>query len=149
MAFAGPVAHETGPNIVTNGGFENTAAVAGSGWTQRPGVHLRGLRLTSSTQIRPMLIVGTVRLPAGAIGGLGFISQSLATAVGASYNIHLWLANLSGFAGDTEVEVRWGGNVVYSATDIPGFGHTQIVIDPIATSANTVLSIGLGTIPSS
>ena len=79
----------------------------------------------------------------GAIGGLGYVSQNLSTVVGASYNIHLWLANLSGFAGDTEVEVRWGGNVVYSATDILGFGYTQIVIDPIATSANTVLSIGL------
>ena len=32
-AVAGPVAHEAGPNIVTNGSFENTATVAGSGWT--------------------------------------------------------------------------------------------------------------------
>ena len=30
-AFAGPVAHETGPNIVTNGSFEKTPGVAGSG----------------------------------------------------------------------------------------------------------------------
>jgi hypothetical protein len=67
----------------------------------------------------------------------------LATIVGASYNIHLWLANLSGFADDTAIEVRWGGNVVYSATDILGFTYRQIIIDPVATSANTVLSIGL------
>src|SRR5258706_10048561 len=32
-AFAGPVANETGPNLVTNGSFENTSAIAGSGWT--------------------------------------------------------------------------------------------------------------------
>ena len=37
----------------------------------------------------------------------------------------------------------WGGNLVYSATDIPGFGYTHIVIDPLATSTSTTLSIGL------
>jgi len=31
-AFAGPVFKEFGPNLVTNGSFENTSAIAGSGW---------------------------------------------------------------------------------------------------------------------
>ena len=86
---------------------------------------------------------GTVRLPAARLAAPGFISQSIATLPGQNYNIHLWLANLSGFADGTEIEVLWGGNLVYSATDIPGFGYTQIIIDPLATSTNTVLSIGL------
>ena len=37
----------------------------------------------------------------------------------------------------------WGGNPVYLVTDILGFGYSEIIIDPIATSASTVLSIGL------
>jgi hypothetical protein len=32
-AFAGPVFKEFGPNLVTNGSFENTSVIAGSGWT--------------------------------------------------------------------------------------------------------------------
>jgi hypothetical protein len=64
----------------------------------------------------------------GAIGDLGFISQNIATVVGQHYNIHLWLANLSGFSDDTAIEVLWGGNIVYPlTTDIPGFGYRQII----------------------
>ena len=79
----------------------------------------------------------------GAIGGLGFISQDLATVSGVDYNIHIWLANLSGFADGTAIQVLWGGNIVYSAMDILGFGYREIVIDPLASSTLTRLSIGL------
>ena len=79
----------------------------------------------------------------GGIGAPGFISQSIATLPGQNYTIDLWLANLSGFADGTEIQVMWGGNVVYDATDILGFGYNHIIIDPLATSTNTMLSIGL------
>jgi len=140
-AVAGPVAHEAGPNIVTNGSFENTATVAGSGWTPS-GFISEGFDYFIDSNAADAQS-GTRSFAGGGIGAPGFISQTLSTVVGASYNIHLWLANLSGFADGTAIEVRWGGNLVYSATDILGFGYQQIVIDPVATSANTVLSIGL------
>ena len=141
-AFAGPVAHETGPNIVTNGGFENTATVAGSGWAVSGAFIAEGFDYFIDSNPADAHS-GNRSFAGGAIGGLGYVSQNLSTVVGASYNIHLWLANLSGFSGDTAIEVRWGGNVVYSATDIPGFGYSQIIIDPIAASTTTMLSIGL------
>src|SRR6185369_14241703 len=119
-ALAGLVAHETGPNIVMNGGFEATAntTTPGFGWTVS-GFVAEGFDYFVDSNAADAHS-GTRSFAGGAIGGLGFVSQNLATVVGANYNIHLWLANLSGFSGDTEIQVRWGGNVVYSATDIPG-----------------------------
>ena len=141
-AFAGPVTHETGANIVSNGSFENTSAVAGSGWTVSGAYFAEGFDYFIDTSPADAES-GTHSFAGGAIGGLGFISQNLATVAGVNYNIHLWLANLSGFADGTEIQVRWGGNIVYDATDILGFGYRQIIIDPRATSTTTTLSIGL------
>jgi len=139
--FAGPVTKETGPNIVTNGGFEATPGIAGSGWTPS-GFILEGFDYFIDSNPADAF-AGNRSFAGGGIGAPGFISQTLTTVVGASYNIHLWLANLSGFASDTEIRVLWGGNLVYSATDILGFGYNQIIIDPIAISTSTTLSIGL------
>ena len=140
-ASAGPITSEFGPNLVTNGSFEATSGITGSGWTPS-GFVSEGFDYFIDTNPADAES-GTHSFAGGAIGGLGFISQNISTVVGGRYNIHLWLADLSGFSDGTAIQVRWGGNVVYSATDILGFGYRQIVIDPIATSASTVLSIGL------
>lgn len=140
-AYAGLVANETGPNLVTNGGFENTAVVTGSGWTPS-GFLAEGFDYFVDSNPADAHS-GSRSFAGGGIGAPGFISQNIATVIGQSYNIHLWLANLSGFADGTAIQVRWGGNVVYSATNILGFGYHEIVIDPPASSIFTELSIGL------
>jgi hypothetical protein len=140
-AYAGPVIDETGPNLVTNGGFESTSAVAGSGWTAT-GFTAEGFDYfvdTSSADAHS----GSHSFAGGGIGAPGYLSQTIATTAGQNYNIHIWLANLSGFADGTAISVLWGGTEVYSATDIAGFSYNEIVIDPLALSASTVLSIGL------
>jgi hypothetical protein len=142
QALAGAVSHEVGPNLVFNGSFENTSVVAGSGWTISGAFTAEGFDYLIDTNPADAQS-GNHSFAGGAIGDLGFISQTLATTPGISYNIHLWLANLSGFADGTAIQVLWGGNSVYSATDILGFGYNQIIVDPMATSASTVLSIGL------
>ena len=142
VASAGPVTSEFGPNLVTNGSFELTSLIAGSGWTVSGGFTAEGFDYFIDTNAADAQS-GTHSFAGGAIGDLGFISQNIATVVGQNYNIHLWLANLSGFAGGTAFEVLWGGNVVYSATDILGFGYKEIIIDPRATSTTTTLSVGL------
>jgi hypothetical protein len=142
-AFAGPVFKEFGPNLVTNGSFENTSVIAGSGWTVSGAFISEGFDYFIDT-LPADAEAGTHSFAGGAIGDLGFISQNIATVVGQHYNIHLWLANLSGFSDDTAIEVLWGGNIVYPlTTDILGFGYRQIIIDPVATSTTTSLSIGL------
>ncbi len=142
--FAAPIAFEHGPNLVTNGSFEatSTTTAPGFGWTVSGAFTSEGFDYFVDTNPADAES-GTHSFAGGAIGGLGFISQNIATVVGQDYNIHLWLANLSGFAGGTAIEVLWGGQIVYSATDIPGFGYHEIVIDPHAFNPITQLSIGL------
>jgi len=144
-AFAGPVFKEFGPNLVTNGSFEATsnAHSLGFGWTVSGAFIIEGFDYFVDT-LPADAEAGTHSFAGGAIGDLGFISQNIATVVGQHYDIHLWLANLSGFSDGTAIEVLWGGNIVYPlTTDILGFGYRQIVIDPVATSTTTSLSIGL------
>jgi len=140
-AVALPVALEFGPNLVSNGSFENTSVIAGSGWTVS-GFLSEGFDYLIDTNPADAES-GSHSFAGGAIGAPGFISQNIATTIGQHYNIHLWLANLSGFADGTAIQVLWGGIPVYSAADILGFNYTQIVIDPIATASSTALSIGL------
>ena len=117
-SFAGPL--ETGPNLVTNGGFEATAdtTTPGFGWLVSGAFLLEGFDYFVDTNA-PDAQSGSHSFAGGAIGALGFISQDIATVIGTNYNIHIWLANLSGFADGTAIQVSWDGNVVYSATDIP------------------------------
>lgn len=138
---AGPVSAEFGPNLVANGGFESSNAVAGSGWTTSGFI---GEGFDHFLDSDPTHAHGGTRsFAGGAVGSFGSISQSIATTPGMSYNIHLWLANLSGFADGTGIQVLWNGNVVYSESDILGFGYREIVIDPLATSTSTLLTIAL------
>jgi len=138
---AGLVAKEAGPNLVKDPGFEDTASLGASPWTAS-GFIFEGFDYMVDLSAGDAHS-GTHSFAGGGIGAPGFISQTLATRVGANYNIHLWLANLSGFSSDTEIQVMWGSNLVYSATDIAGFSYKEIVIDPIATSTSTTLAIGL------
>jgi hypothetical protein len=141
-ASAGPVDRETGPNLVTNGGFEATDTVAGSGWTISGAFQSEGFDYSIDTSPADAHS-GNNSFAGGAIGDLGFLSQTIATTAGMTYNIHFSLANLSGFADGTAAEVVWNGQVVFSTTDVLGFGYQDFVIDPVATSALTTLSFGL------
>ncbi len=140
--MAGPVDAEVGPNLVSNGGFEATASIAGSGWTPSPGSLVEGVDYFIDSN-PAHAHSGTRSFAGGTVGRLGFITQNIDTVVGQSYNIHLWLANFSGVAAGTRIDVLWGTDLVYSAADITGVGYREIVIDPIATSTFMMLSIGL------
>jgi PEP-CTERM motif len=142
VASASPVALEFGPNLVANGSFEDTPTIAGSHWTVSGAFISEGFDYFIDTNPADAES-GTHSFAGGAIGDLGFISQNIPTTAGRRYNIHLWLANFSGFADGTEIQVRWGGNPVYDATDILGFNYREIVIDPIATGPSTALAVGL------
>lgn len=139
--FASPVSLEVGPNLVTNSGFENSSGIASSGWTVS-GFLAEGFDYFIDTALADAHS-GNHSFAGGGVGAPGFISQNLATTAGANYDIHLWLANLSGFRSGTEIDIYWGGNLVYSAADITGISYREIVIDPLATTSSTALSIGL------
>ncbi len=140
-ATAGPVANEVGPNLLTNGDFEATSTVAGSGWTAS-GFLAEGFDYVIDTN-PAAAHSGSHAFAGGGVGAPGFISQTISTTAGESYNIHFWLADPSGFTDGTSLEVLWNGAVVYSASDIAGFGYKEVVVDPLATSATSTLSFGL------
>jgi hypothetical protein len=141
-ALAGPVDGETGPNRVFNPGFELTSSIAGSGWTPSPGTLVEGVDYLVDTNLS-RAHSGSRSFAGGRAGAPGFLSQEVPTEIGQSYNIHLWLANFSGVSAGTRVDVFWGGNLYYSASNIAAGGYREIVVDPIATSTFMSLSIGL------
>ena len=129
---------------MTNGGFEATAntATPGFGWSLRR-LSSEGSDYFVDTML-PTLEADPIRLQT-------VLSERLASFVGEhrhpyrnqlrhpSCDPRTQAVQLDG----TAIQVSWDGNVVYSATDIPGFSYSEIVIDPIATSTSTTLAIGL------
>jgi hypothetical protein len=140
-ALASPAGKTVGQNLVQNPGFELSSTVAGSFWSAS-GFLLEGFDYSIDTNPADAH-AGAHSFAGGGIGAPGFISQNIPTRPGQNYTIDLWLANLSGFSDGTELQVLWGGNLIFDQTDILGFGYNHIVIDPMATSASTTLSIGL------
>ncbi len=128
-ASAGPVAHEIGPNLVTNGGFETGDF---SGWTASVDPVFSGVDPVAAHS-------GSFGAFLGDFGTPGSLAQSLATVAGTSYDIHLWLR--SDGLSPNAFQVFWGGVSVYSATDLGPFPYVEIVIDPQATSGSTLLEL--------
>jgi PEP-CTERM motif len=141
-AFAGPTSHESSVNLVSNGGFEASTDLAGSGWTIGGAFIAEGFDYNIDTSPADAH-TGSNSFAGGAIGDVGTLSQTLATTAGQSYNIHFSLANLSGFADGTEFDVLWNGVSVFSMTDILLSGYQDFVIDPLATGSSTVLTFAM------
>jgi len=131
-ALAGPVGNEQGPNLVTNASFESNL----TGWTTSGFAGVGFDFGIDST----MAHTGSRSFQGGAIESLGFLTQTIATVAGASYNIDLWLAS-DGFLPN-QFQVLWNGAVVFDRSDIFPQAFTQIVVDPLATGPQTTLSFG-------
>jgi hypothetical protein len=131
-ASAGPAGLETGPNLVANGGFESGL----TGWSTS-GFQLLGYDFGIDTAASH---TGTSSFQGGAIESIGFLSQSLVTVPGTSYNIGLWLAS-DGFF-ENRFQVLWNGQVVYDRSNLFPQGFTAVLIDPVATGTSTTLAFG-------
>jgi hypothetical protein len=118
-------------NLVTNGGFETGDFTA---WT-RSG----NSESTSVTFYNPH--DGVYVASFGPAGSQGFISQTLATASGASYDLSFWLGNLGG--PPNQFSVNWNGSPILNQVNLSSFEYTNYLLTShVATSDTTVLEFG-------
>ncbi len=83
----------------------------------------------------------------GAVGSLGYLSQSLPTASGQFYQVSLWLDSPNG-QSPNQFTVAWNGSTLFNGVNLPETGWTNLVFNVPAASANSILLIGFRDDPS-
>ena len=131
-----PFTLSIGQSIVANGGFETGDF---SGWT---------LNATSTlVDTRTGLIhSGKYGADLGQSSGLGYLSQTLPTIAGQTYQLSLWLVNpknsTSTNATPNEFQVQWEGATIYDGVNLPFMAWTNLQFTVTATSAGSLLQFG-------
>jgi|SRR5579862_7075577 len=118
-------------NLVSNGGFESGL----TGWTVS-NFFLQGFDYGIDNQSHS----GTSAFYGGAIGDLGFLTQTIATAAGRDYSVQFWTQS-DGFF-ENAFQVAANGTVLLSETDIPIGNYVQQTVFFQATGASTTLQFG-------
>jgi hypothetical protein len=77
----------------------------------------------------------------GESGSLSELTQTLATTPGDLYLLSFWLDDIAsgGTASPNQFLAAWGGKTVYSKTDLPAFGWTNLTFVVTATASSSVL----------
>ncbi len=117
---------------VVNGGFENGLA----GWSVS-GFVLSGFDYGIDSQAQ----AGQNGFYGGAVGSFGYLSQSIATSIGQTYNVSFWLAG-DGYVPN-QLQVLADGSVLYQTQDTLLQSYRAETTSFVASSTLTTLSFGL------
>jgi hypothetical protein len=118
-------------NRVVNGGFETGDF---TGWTQVGDTSFSGV--SSGVPVHSGTFAGFFG-PASSLGG---ITQTVATAAGQPYQLHLWLSHPYTDTG-TEYRVDIGAVTVDDQVNPGNFGYTEFTYNYTATGASTAITI--------
>jgi len=126
------------PSLVQNGGFElGTFA----DWTTNG-----NFEDCAVVSIAPYVHFGMYGAELGPVGSLGYISQTLATTVGQTYQVSCWL--YSDGEIPNEFSVSWNGATLFDQTNIGSTLWTNLQFQTSATVTNTLLTFGFRNDPS-
>ncbi len=123
-------------NLVQNNGFETGDF---TGWT----------KTGTSSAIQAMLVVtnshyvhsGRYGAALGSQYTLGYLSQTLSTSPGQLYFVSFWLGSPDGYVPNQFMAI-WDGNTLFSQSNLPRFGWTNLTFTVTASSSSTVLQFG-------
>jgi hypothetical protein len=113
--------------FMANGGFESGNF---GGWTQSGNT---GFTFVSSSNPN----TGTYSAWLGPIGSFGYLSQTVATTPGTTYDLQFALGN-SGPVGN-QFQVLFGGTTVFNQVNMPNQGYKDYLVQVTATSSSTLL----------
>jgi hypothetical protein len=124
-------------DLVLNGGFEDGDF---TGWTKSANFYSFTTFVTANVDgFTPNS--GSYFAALGAVGSDQYLSQSLATTVGQTYQLSYALASNDSFTNDFSASV--GGVTLFSQTDIAGTGsYSTYTFDFTATTSSTTLQFG-------
>lgn len=121
-------------NIVLNPSFETGSF---SPWVQSGDTSFTGVNTGSA-------LSGSYGAYFGPTGSFGYITQTLATAPGVTYDLSFWIWDSSGYG----FGVWWAGNQVYSEGNVGSYDWTQRQFTVAASGASTDLTFGFFNPPS-
>jgi len=124
---------QPGAQLVQNGGFETGSF---SFWNETG--NFSDCTVSSSS---PAVYAGNYGALLGPAGALGYLSQSLPTVAGQSYQLSLWLDSPDGVSPN-EFLVAWNGTAMFDQTNLQAIGWTNLQFTVMATGTNTPLQFG-------
>lgn len=126
--------------LIQNGGFESGALAPWSITGNTRGFSVQGL---SSGYTH----TGSRGARIGPDSSLGYLSQSIPTSTGQTYQISFWLKN-SGGEPTNEFTLLWNGRTVYEQRNLGAFDWTNLQFSVQATNSDSVLTFGFQNDPS-
>jgi flagellin len=126
LGLAGPASAQ---NLIINGGFETGSFPP---WVQSGNTGFTSLGQPAHT--------GNFAVQAGPVGSLGFISQTIPTIPGGTYDFQFW--ELSDGGTPNAFQASFGSNMVLNLTNDPAHPYQLFDFSVTATGSSTTVTFG-------